>query len=97
MTNVTCTSELGPEKMDGYGYSMLGNLKCADLNTYTFSSMYSNEKVNLCKSAHFILNREFNYGMEKWRKMENGVCRKEVSIVCTVVYFLLLLKVVLTH
>ena len=30
-------------------------IKCADLNRYTFSSMFSNEKVYLFKSAHFIL------------------------------------------
>ena len=29
-------------------------VKCADLNRYTFSSMCSNEKVYLFKSAHFI-------------------------------------------
>ena len=28
-------------------------LKCADLNRYTFSSILSNEKVYLFKSAHF--------------------------------------------
>ena len=28
-------------------------IKCTDLNRYTFSSMFSNEKVYLFKSAHF--------------------------------------------
>ena len=36
------------------------NLKFADLNRYTFSSMFSNEKVYLFKSAHF----------NKWRYTE---------------------------
>ena len=30
-------------------------VKCADLNRYTFSSMFNNEKVYLFKSAHFII------------------------------------------
>ena len=29
-------------------------IKCADLNRYTFSSMFSNVKVFLFKSAHFM-------------------------------------------
>ena len=33
-------------------------IKFADLNRYTFSSMFSNEKVYLCKSAHFISEKD---------------------------------------
>ena len=34
----------------------LTTIKCADLNRYTFSSMFSHEKVTLFKSEHFIGN-----------------------------------------
>ena len=35
-------------------YDLISYIKCDDLNRYTFSSMLSNEKVYLFKSAHFI-------------------------------------------
>ena len=41
------------------------NIKCADLNRYTFSSMFSNEKVYLLKSAHFKYLSDNVYLAEK--------------------------------
>ena len=46
---VVCTNCPSSIALALFGWLM----KCADFNRYTFSSMFSNEKVYLLKSAHF--------------------------------------------